>query len=114
MGYGLNIIDDHLIITINASTKNPNEFIKNIKKDIKKLKLNKSEFERHKKIYLKNYITDFDNIEDVEYIISASLMKYNRLDFDDYSKIINMSYEEAMRILSLITFDNVSIIKTIK
>ena len=114
MGYGLNIVDDYVIIIISATSKNPNEFIKNIKKDIKKLKLSKLEFERNKKIYLKNYITDFDNIEDVEYIISASLMKYNRLDFDDYSKIINMSYEEAQRILSLITFDNVSIIKTIK
>lgn len=111
---GINIVDDYLIITISAVSKNPDLFIKNIKKDIKKLKLTEKEFERKKKIYLKNYIEDFENIEDIEYLICVSLMKYNRIDFDDYSKTINMSYKEAKRILSLINFDNVSIIKTIK
>ena len=111
---GINIVDDYLIITISAVSKNPDLFIKNIKKDIKKLKLTEKEFERKKKIYLKNYIEDFENIEDIEYLICVSLMKYNRIDFDDYSKTINMSYKEAKRILSLINFDNISIIKTIK
>ncbi len=114
MGYSCNIIDDYLIITINATTKNPNLFIKNIKRDIKKLKLNKAGFERKRKIYLKDYILDFENIEDIEYIISASLMKFNTIDFNEYSKLSNLKYEEAIKILNLLNFDNVSIIKTIK
>ena len=114
MSYGLNIVDDYLIIMINALTNNPDLFIKNILKDIKKLKITKNEFERKKKNYLKSYIMDFDNIEDIEYIISVSLMVDGKINYNEYSSIKNMDYEEIKRIMSLINFENFSIIKTVK
>lgn len=114
MSYGVNIIDDYLIININALTNDGNRFIDNIKEDIKKLKLNEEEFERKKKKYLKSYILDFDNIEDVEYLLSLSLMIDNKIDYNEYDKLIALNYKEASRIMKLINFDNVSIIRTIK
>lgn len=114
MSYGVNIIDDYLIININALTNDGNKFIENIKEDIKKLKLNEEEFERKKKRYLKSYILDFDNIEDVEYLLSLSLMMDNKIDYNEYDKLIALNYKEASRIMKLINFDNVSIIRTIK
>ena len=114
MSYGVNIIDDYLIININALTNDGNKFIENIKEDIKKLKLNEEEFERKKKRYLKSYIRDFDNIEDVEYLLSLSLMMDNKIDYNEYDKLIALNYKEASRIMKLINFDNVSIIRTIK
>ncbi len=114
MSYGVNIIDDYLIININALTNDGNRFIDNIKEDIKKLKLNEEEFERKKKKYLKSYILDFDNIEDVEYLLSLSLMIDNKIDYNEYDKLITLNYKEASRIMKLINFDNVSIIRTIK
>ncbi len=114
MSYGVNIIDDYLIINVNALTNDGNKFIENIKEDIKKLKLNEEEFERKKKKYLKSYILDFDNIEDVEYLLSLSLMMDNKIDYNEYDKLIALNYKEASRIMKLINFDNVSIIRTIK
>ena len=114
MSYGVNIIDDYLIININALTNDGNRFIDNIKEDIKKLKLNEEEFERKKKKYLKSYILDFDNIEDVEYLLSLSLMIDNKIDYNEYDKLIALNYKEASRIMKLINFDNTSIIRTIK
>ena len=114
MSYGVNIIDDYLIININALTNDGNRFINNIKEDIKKLKLNEEEFERKKKKYLKSYILDFDNIEDVEYLLSLSLMIDNKIDYNEYDKLITLNYKEASRIMKLINFDNTSIIRTIK
>lgn len=114
MSYGVNIIDDYLIININALTNDGNRFINNIKEDIKKLKLNEEEFERKKKKYLKSYILDFDNIEDVEYLLSLSLMIDNKIDYNEYDKLIALNYKEASRIMKLINFDNTSIIRTIK
>lgn len=114
MSYGVNVIDDYLIINVNALTNDGNKFIDNIKEDIKKLKLNEEEFERKKKRYLKSYILDFDNIEDVEYLLSLSLMMDNKIDYNEYDKLINLNYKEASRIMKLINFDNVSIIRTIK
>ena len=114
MSYGVNIIDDYLIININALTNDGNRFIDNIKEDIKKLKLNEEEFERKKKKYLKSYILDFDNIEDVEYLLSLSLMIDNKIDYNEYDKLIALNYKEASRIMKLINFDKTSIIRTIK
>ena len=114
MNYGVNVIDDYLIININALTNDGNKFIENIEKDIKKLKLNEEEFERKKKKYLKSYILDFDNIEDVEYLISLSLMMDGKIDYNEYDKLVNLNYKEANRIMKLINYDNVSIIRTIK
>ena len=114
MNYGINVIDDYLIININALTNDGNKFIENIEKDIKKLKLNKEEFERKKKKYLKSYILDFDNIEDVEYLISLSLMMDGKIDYNEYDKLVNLNYKEANRIMKLINYDNVSVIRTIK
>ena len=114
MSYGVNVIDDYLIISINALTNDGNKFIDNIKEDIMKLKLNEEEFERKKKKYLKSYILDFDNIEDIEYLLSLSLMMDNKIDYNEYDKLINLNYKEASRIMKLINYDNTSIIRTIK
>ena len=114
MSYGVNIIDDYLIINVNALTNDGNKFIENIKKDIKKLKLNEEEFDRKKKKYLKNYILDFDNIEDVEYLISLSLMTDGKIDYDEYDKLVKLNYKEAVRIMKLINYDYISVIRTIK
>ena len=114
MSYGVNVIDDYLIISINALTNDGNKFIDNIKEDIMKLKLNEEEFERKKKKYLKSYILDFDNIKDIEYLLSLSLMMDNKIDYNEYDKLINLNYKEASRIMKLINYDNTSIIRTIK
>lgn len=114
IGSGINIIEDYVIIGISAFTNDGNLFIERIKKDINKLKLTKSDFERKKKIYLKGYICDFDNIEDVEYIICESIMLDEGLSYNDYSRINNMTYEEANKILKSFEFDNISIIRTVK
>ena len=114
INYGVNTIDDMLIINITAVTKKPNEFIKNIKNDIRKLKITKSDFERKKKKYVRNYILSFENIEDIEYDIALSLMIDGKINFHEYSDCVNAKYEEALRVLSLINYDNECIIKTIK
>lgn len=114
MSFNLSTIDDYLVITINALTNDGNKFISNIEKDIKNLKISKEDFERKKKKYAKGYILDFDNIEDVEYLISLSLMVDNKIDYNEYEELMNMDYKEACRILKLINFDNISIVRTIK
>lgn len=114
ISYNVYTIDDILIISLTSITKNPDEFIKNIKKDIRKLKITKTEFERKKKKYIRNYLLDFDNIEDIEYNIALSLMIDGKINYHEFSDCINAKYEEALRVLSLINYDNECIIKTIK
>lgn len=114
MSSAVNIIDDYVIIIINAICNDGNLFIENIQNDIKNITISEEEFDRKKKLFLKNYITDFDNIEDIEYNICMSVLIDNKIDFKEYSTIDSMKYSEAKRMLKLLNFDNISIIKTIK
>ena len=110
----VNVIDDYVIISISALCNDGDLFIDKISKDIKKLTLSESGFERKKKLFLKSYIMDFDNIEDVEYNICESLLNENKVKYNEYSDIINMDYKTAKDILNSLYFDNTSIIRTIK
>lgn len=114
MSGGINIIDDYVVLCCSAFTNDGNLFIERIKKDVNKLKLTKSDFERKKKLYLKGYICDFDNIEDIEYIICESIIMDEGLDYNEYSKINDMTFEKANEVLKSLEFDNISIVKTIK
>ena len=73
-----------------------------------------SGFERKKKLFLKSYILDFDNIEDVEYNIVDFILQDGKVNFNEYTDIINMNYEIANDIVNSLDFDNVSIIRTVK
>ncbi len=114
MSSGVNIIDDYVVIIVSATCNDGNKFIERIKEDIKKISLNKIEFERKKKLFLKSYILDFDNIEDIEYNICESILIDGKVDFNEYSQIKNMNYKTALSILKSIKYDNTSIIRTIK
>ena len=74
LSYSFNIVDDHVVIIISSVCSDANIFIDNISKDIKKMTLNESEFERKKKMALKIYVTSFDNIEDIEYDLCSSIL----------------------------------------
>lgn len=118
MSYGVNIIDDYLVININGVTKNDKLFIDNISKDIKKIVINEKDFLRKKKSILKNVIIDFDNIEDVEYNICTSLMMHGKIDYDIYNSVNDMNFNSCVNILNIIcdniNKDNISVIKTNK
>ncbi len=118
MSYGVNIIDDYIIINVNALCKNESKFLENIEKDIKKLVIEKTEFERKKKLILKTVITDFDSIEEIEYNIATSLMIDGQIDFDIYNSVNNMNFDKCQNIIDTIIENinpnNISVIKTIK
>ncbi len=114
MGSSSNIIDDYVVIIISAVTKDANKFINRIKKDIMNISITEEDFERKKKLFLKGFILHFDNIEDIEYDICSSIMIENKIYYDEYDIINNMSYDTAKNIISKMNFDNYSIIRTIK
>lgn len=108
------IVDDFVVIAVQAVTNNPNECINRIKEDVNKLSLKKDDFERSKKRYIKNFIMNFENIEDVEYIITDSLTRDGKIDYDEYDFLNEMSYETAITIMKKIDTSNNAVIRTIK
>lgn len=114
MSSGVNIIDDYVVIIVSATCNNGSKFIERLDKDIKGLTLDKKTFERKKKIFLRSYILDFDNIEDIEYNICESILMDDKVDYNEYTHISNMTYEEASNILNSFKYENVCVVRTIK
>ena len=107
-------VDDYIVITISAFCKDSHIFLEKLSKDIKSISIDKKTFERKKKLFLRSFILDFDNLEDVEYNICESILMDNKVNYNEYNDILNMNYNTLMEILSEISYDNISIIKTIK
>ena len=114
MDSGVYLIDDYIILIVSAFCKDSSMFLDNITKDIKNISIDKKTFERKKKLFLKSFITDFDNIEDVEYNISESILLEGKVNYNEYNDIKNMNYKTIVDIKNEVSFDNFSIIKTIK
>lgn len=114
MSNSVNVIDDYVVIVISALCNDGVKFIKNIEKDIENISIKKEDFERKKKLFLKSFILDFDNIEDIEFNICTQILTQDKIDYDEYSKINNLDYNVACKLIKLIDFSNRSIIKTIK
>lgn len=114
LSYGLSVIDNYVVLIINAVCKDGKLFIERIKDDIKKMSINEETFERKKKLYLKEYILGFEDISDIEYDLCLSILFDNKIDYKEYSLINNMNYDEAKRVLGLIDTTNYSVVKTSK
>ena len=70
--------------------------------------------QRKKKMFIKSYIIDFDNIEDIEYDICDMLVRDNKINYNEYTEILNMSYDQAKKIQEEIKPKNISVIRAIK
>jgi len=104
------IFDDYLIIIVSATTNKPEEFIEQINKDIKNMKIDKEIFERKKKLFLKSYILDFEDIIDIEDLITLQILKNNKIDTKEYTNINNLNYKTASDVIKKLNFNNYSII----
>ena len=118
MSYSINIIDEYVIIYIKGLCNDGGLFIDNVKRDIKNIFIKDFEFDRKKKGIIKYFITDFDNIEDIEYNIATSLMIDGEINYNIYNDINNMNFDTCLDVLNVIknniNDNNVSVIKTIK
>ena len=107
-------VDDYIVVIISAFCKDSKLFLDNISKDIKNINIDKITFERKKKLFLKSFIVDFDNIEDVEYNICESILMDGKVNYNEYNDISNMDYKTLESMIKELSFENISIIKTIK
>ena len=114
ISYSVVDLDNYFVIIIEALTNNPNEFINNLKNDILNYKTDEETFERKKKVIINNLIMSFENIEDVENIITTQIFNYNKIYNNIYDIIKNLDYKEMKKVGSSLEFDKFSIIKTIK
>lgn len=110
LGISKGIFDNHLVISVNATTYDAKKFVDRINKDINHLTLSKEDFERKKKLYLKSYILEFDDIINVESLITDHIIDKNKINPNVYNDIMSLKYEEALDVMKRLKFDNYSVI----
>lgn len=105
---------DFFDIKVLVDTNNPNEYIEQIKKDLKNINITKEEFDRKKKMFLSETILSFDNIEPANDLITYYVNKYKNPGLKFHTIIKNLNFKDYERIKNSINIDNISIIKVIK
>lgn len=112
MSFSRDSVNDNILLTINASTKYPEEVIKLIKEKLNNMTLSKEDFERKKRASIANLIFLYDDAEQVNMNIQDDIIYgYNNKIINDIKEIYeNLSYEEAVEQLKKIDISNISIV----
>lgn len=111
MGTSITDTEENYLMSLTAVTEKPDELISKLKEDLKTPYINKETFERKKKMFVNNLVLGFENIEDVEFLITNNVVRVGRIINDSYNILYNMSYDEFLTMLKAIDFDNSSILK---
>lgn len=112
-----NFVDkDFVALIISVESKYPDECIKIIDEEMKKLSIDKEAVERKKRVYLSNLIMAFDNVKTVNEMIQDNIILYNQINEDEYNIIKKLNYKEANDVLEKISnrVKTVLVIKPIK
>lgn len=108
--YNLLNIDTHFVISLINSTDKYEQLIEEIENKLKNIKINKSEFERKKKVLISNEVFSFENIEMINDMITDNIIFDNRI-CDNVTEIISsLTIDEMNKIIKSIDFNNKSIV----
>ena len=112
MDFSRSAVNDHILITINASTKYPEEVISRIKEKLQHLTISKEDFERKKRAAIANLVFMYDDAEEVNMTIQDDIIYSKDHKVLDNVKGIyeNLTYEDALELLKKIDTSNLSII----
>ena len=111
MSYDITDAGKYYLMNLKIVTDKPDQVIKNLKKDLKNPFVDEKTFTRKKKMFLNNLILGFENIEDVEDMITNHIIRVNHLINNSYNLLKNMKYQEMKNVLKSIDFNNYSILK---
>lgn len=98
--------DKHALVYVTAESKNPQEFIKRVRKELNNLNISEEELERKKRAYISEIIYASDNITRINYKIMADIAKYNKLVTNDIEIIEKYNITEMNEVIKSINLEN--------
>ncbi len=113
LGYTITDAEDYYLITITAISEEPTNLINRLKSDLKSIKIDESTFNRKKKMFVNNLILGFENIEDVEYMITNNIYRVGKLINNSYEILDSLTYKGLNDLINSIDFENTSILKVL-
>ncbi len=113
LDYSIIDSEKNYLMTASMITNSPEALIDNLKKDFNDPKIDEETFNRKKKMFLNNLILNFENIEDIEYLITRHIIKAGKILNNLYGTLDAINYNEMRSVLDSIDFNNYSILKVI-
>ena len=104
-------IEDFRTLYITATTQSPETLEKEIKKELKELKLFEKDFERIQKVWIANEVRMIDNIDATVNNCYEDILKYHEIISNKIDFIRKMKYKTLKELVSKIDFQNTSIVK---
>lgn len=109
--FGIEVVDDYLLIYFKASTNKSEEFIKIIKKYMSKLSLNEKDLERKKRGKISTLILSFEDIMEVEDNIATDVFAYKK-PINNLNEIVkSITLKEVKLVIKSLNLNNSSILK---
>lgn len=109
--YGMETVNDYMLIYFKASTNETDKFLKIIDKYMVALQMDAESLERKKRSRLSNLILSFEDIEIIEDNITTNILRYNKLINNEDEIIKSITLKEANEVLKNINKKNKSILK---
>lgn len=104
--YRIAEIKTHYTIEFIGASNKPQEFLTELEKYIKDIKINKDDFERQKKLWIASEVKSVNNIHNIQYSILDDFLDYEKFISNKIEIIKEMNYEVFEKIKESINFDN--------
>ena len=103
-------IEDFNTFYLMASTVEPKELIKKIKKVLSKVKVNENDFTRIKKVWIAKEIRMIDNIDETVDNLYSDILNYKKIIPNKLSIIKSMKFKQLKDLINDIDFNNISVV----
>ena len=103
-------IEDYNTFYLMASTVEPKELIKKIKKVLSKVKVNENDFSRIKKVWIAKEIRMIDNIDETVDNLYSDILNYKKIIPNKLSIIKSMKFKQLKELINDIDFNNISVV----
>ena len=103
-----NIINDYLVLFVFGISKTPNELIKQIKEEMKNIKLDENEFNRKKKTLISSLLYLSDNIFRLNHNIINDIIFYGKYNPNIYDDIKKLNFDDYKSLINSLNFNNTS------
>ena len=103
-------IEDYNTFYLMASTVEPKELIKKIKKVLSKVKVNENDFTRIKKVWIAKEIRMIDNIDETVDNLYSDILNYKKIIPNKLSIIKSMKFKQLKDLINDIDFNNISVV----
>lgn len=98
--------DSHILIIVIVETNETKKVLELLEKELKDLSIDKSEFERKKKVRKSNCIYRSDSIYALNNKVMSNIINYKKVILDDYKKIDELNMKKMEEIIKEIDLSN--------